>query len=352
MPHSFQNLGGVKSPPDSRDYKLAAVSAMPEVFPESYFIDISKLPIWYQRKIGACVGHAWAKSQQYSELADVGKLFPLSARFVYALSKSKDGYLGEGTYPRIAAKVLQDYGCCTEDLLQNDTNLSHADYINLNAISASAYIEGMKHRIANYAFSDTSIEGIQHAIFHAGENGEGVVMLVQVGKEWWTDKDGNISWNKDKILPIKPPAVVTSGHEIYPYGWDKLDGRVRVHFINSWSADWADGGKGWFFYDEYSPNILEIMTSVDLPSEFVHAFNIDMKFGDKNNEVQALQLALQLDGEFPASQTATGYYGELTRQAVLAFQKKYSVASLWEIYWLRGTKCGPKTRIQLNKLFS
>ena len=108
----IQNTGAIKSPLDERDFKLEIVASasLPETLPESVMIDVSKLPVWHQRKIGACVGHAWGKSQQRCEFVEKGKVIPLSARFLYAIAKCKDGYSGEGTYPRLVGQILKDYG--------------------------------------------------------------------------------------------------------------------------------------------------------------------------------------------------------------------------------------------------
>lgn len=86
--------------------------------------------------------------------------------------------------------------------------------------------------------------------------------------------------------------------------------------------------------------------------DFKHAFNVDIKFGERSAEVKNLQDALKLDGCFPTNVLTTGFYGDVTRIAVLAFQKKYRVASPQELASLNGKLVGVKTRAQLNSLFN
>lgn len=88
------------------------------------------------------------------------------------------------------------------------------------------------------------------------------------------------------------------------------------------------------------------------PSTFKHAFNQDIKFGSSGVEVKALQDALKIDGVFSKNVISTGYYGDITRVAVVVFQKKYRVASPQEIASLNGRVVGPKTRAKLNQLFN
>lgn len=360
-------LGGIPSPQDYRDITLASFAPpVPTgVLPSSYEVDVSKLPIWHQRKIGACVGHAHAKYKQKLDELDENKVFPLSARFVYGMSKCLDGYAGEGTYPRVAMKVMADYGVVTEDKLPNDTNLTHDEYVlQRNIGNFQPYFEdAKKFKISSYASIDVkTINGIKNGIIQ----GNGFSALMLVGPEWYTNKDGVVTWNKDQILPIKPPSQVISGHQVYVYKYeDSPDGQdTKIFFINSWSSDWADMGKGWMWFSEYVNYIVEGWTAIDIPQElldeshnlpppdsFHYQWNTNMSYGQRNTDIKAMQKALQLEGVFPLTQECTGYYGVITADAVLKFWKKYGLASWWEVTFLRGRQAGPKTRAKLNELF-
>lgn len=78
---------------------------------------------------------------------------------------------------------------------------------------------------------------------------------------------------------------------------------------------------------------------------FNHVFNVDMRKGDRNEEVRWLQKALnRLGYKVPE----TGYYGNITTSLVKSFQWKYKVA-LTEILIKNGGKyVGPATRKALN----
>lgn len=84
---------------------------------------------------------------------------------------------------------------------------------------------------------------------------------------------------------------------------------------------------------------------------FKHHFETILELGNRNSEVVFLQDALKADGLFPVTQPSTGYYGDITRRAVLDFQMRYKVASMAELQFVRGKRVGSKTIAKLNELF-
>lgn len=69
-------------------------------------------------------------------------------------------------------------------------------------------------------------------------------------------------------------------------------------------------------------------------------FGRNLALGSRGADVDALQQIL-IDGGFLKIASPTGYFGALTRTAVIAFQAKYSIAQVGLV--------GPQTRAQLNK---
>lgn len=83
-----------------------------------------------------------------------------------------------------------------------------------------------------------------------------------------------------------------------------------------------------------------------LPEAQPHVFTSDIAMGDDGYECVKLQDRLLELGYF--NHTTYPHYGELTRQAVLAFQIDHCNLSFWERIVLRGKSVGPKTRMALN----
>ena len=369
------SLGGIQSVPDYRDIPAEAVlgSAAAASLPSKFRANTAALPIWNQKKIGACVGHAGGKKKQEQEYIETASIIPINPRFVYALSKADDGLPAEGTYYRNGVKILQKFGAPPEiPEYTNDTDLSHAEYIDLSKIPTQAYELAKKYKIASYAqvgsFMKISAEQLMQGIYE----GNGLLLGVQLGKEWWTDRNGLGSYDPAVILPLRPPASVVSGHAIFPDEYEVVgDSRLKIYFINSWSNAWAQAGRGWFWYDDYKNFLVEAWGAIDLPNNYLevvqklpsaetfrHVFNTDLESGQRGTEVEALQTALMIDGEFSKDlykqlldEKQLGYYGSVTQKAVREFQSRYKVASLAELLIVNGRRAGAKTRVKLNELF-
>lgn len=365
IPFSF---GFIESPPDYRDIPLSAVLETPESFPDSFEVNVDQIPVWNQKQIGSCIGHASAKKKQVMDKEEMKQVFPLSPRFIYALCKSVDGLPYEGTYYRLAGKILMDYGCATEVTVPNNCDISHAEYINLKYITPAAYKEAKQFAIKGFAYVNPhNLDELRRGIMEGG-----VLLGMKLDNNWWTNKAGIRSYKAEDILPLRVPDKILGGHAVFAYKWDTIDGRVRIWIINSFGDSWGLQGKGYFFWDEYNafsengvPGLIEGWTYIDLPNDWIkevkelpkaqdfsYNFLKDIVKGETSVNVKNLQIALKILGFFPASIKETGYYGPITQKAVKEFQLAYKVASIAEINHVNGLRVGPKTRIGLNKLFN
>lgn len=92
----------------------------------------------------------------------------------------------------------------------------------------------------------------------------------------------------------------------------------------------------------------EDITKKTMMSPFV----IDMSYMQSNNEIARLQLFLKQLGYFPLIQGCTGYYGDITRNAVYHFQLDHVKLTPWENLVIKGRIVGAKTRQALNLLIN
>lgn len=369
------HYGAFASPKDDRDHALGAYAAInPATLPKSFYPNIDELPVLMQSKLGACVGHAAALSQMAAELQETGGVMHLSPRFLYALAKCQDGFAGEGTYPRLVASIMKNTGCATEATCPNDTTLDHEAYVyhrDAANIPVLAMEEARKIKISNYAFAGVNDAELKTAIKFAGENRGGVFMLMDIDKNLWQAPDGRVSWDYSDLMTngmrVPNDPATTGGHETYPYAFDEAGGRTVIIGRNSWSEAWAKANPGerrygkdgdyWFFLDEWIPHIREIVTTVDLDDNYVapawtYTFTRALQVGMSGSDVVALQHALKIDGEFTYP-TLTGYFGQVTLQAVKAFQEKYRAEILAPLGIPNPTGyVGPSTIRKLNALFA
>lgn len=233
------SLGAIKNPKDLRDIKLTQVQE-PVSIPLSYKTDISFIPVLNQKGLGACVGHAHALIHIYNEYKENKVIKNLSPRYIYALAKKLDGLAGEGTYPRIACKIEQN-GCATENTVPNNTDLLHADYINIIE-TLEIKVDALPYRIKGYVDVTNDKELLKQAIYQNGL----VAITISVG-----------NFNN----PIKKGAIGL--HRVVAYGYDG----DRFFFRNSWGNQWGDNGNGYFDWNDQQ--LQDLMVITDVPNELI-----------------------------------------------------------------------------------
>lgn len=358
--------GAHPSPVDPRDWTLASVGA-PTVYPDHRFLDTNWMIASMQGQIGCCVGctgeeivrqivYLLAGTQSNPSTPD-----ELSWRFVYALAKCLDGVQDQGTYPSLVAKIIRTYGVPLAKFCPNDVSLDHETFVyhrNINNIPKEAFDDAKTRKAGADMTVPVTLEGIKQAINYAADNKGGVMILRRVGNTYYTAADGTVTWDKNKILPIRQPAQIESGHEELLTGYDMEPGtgRMRIYWLNHWSPNWADNGRGWEYADVWLPYIVEMRVSVaavPVVDTFKYHFSKSLKRGDQGPDVVALQHVLQLESCFPAGQKFTGYFGDITFAGVVALQQKYASQILAPVGLSHGTGfVGASTLKWLNSKYS
>ena len=89
------------------------------------------------------------------------------------------------------------------------------------------------------------------------------------------------------------------------------------------------------------------------PTPTNYKFEEILNFGERDKtrkDIEELQNKLKKLGFFPVDIPSTGYFGQITANAVYAFQVRYNVAILQELNLLKGRRVGSKTIAALNKI--
>jgi hypothetical protein len=88
----------------------------------------------------------------------------------------------------------------------------------------------------------------------------------------------------------------------------------------------------------------------EIDSQWCHDFLLDLKYGQRGEEIKFLQIALEKEGLFKGP--ASGYFDLLTLRAVRNFQEKYKNEVLSPFGFKKGTGfVGIATRTKLNELY-
>lgn len=234
--------GALINKKDLRDIPVSAFQPMVESLPTKYETDISMFPVLNQGMIGSCVGHAHSLVHAYHEYKESGKKKNFSPRWLYALSKRIDGYNGEGTYPRVTADIMTKNGCT--DLLENNTNLTHADYISFED-TPTMQQDAIIYKTKGYAFVNPDKVSMKQALI----NNKLITVTLSVG-----------NWNGEYVQ-----AGVGGHHRICVYGYEDIGSDTIFFFRNSW-GNWGNDGNGKFSFSDHEGKIYDLMVFTDIPN--------------------------------------------------------------------------------------
>lgn len=241
--HLMYRLGAKKDPRDTRDYIMTKAAAAAAV-PTSVDYTRQMTAVGSQGAEGTCVGWACADGlKEYQEKKQRGRAVNLSPRYVYQRSKELDGHPDvEGTWLRVAMKVLNQKGVCPEDLwpyVPGEPGAPEPD------ADDAAY----KYRIVSYARLYTLAE-IKKSLASNGP----LAMSVEVYTSFFDAPNGVIP------MPSKSDSL-EGGHAICIAGYD--DAKRRVKFKNSWGPKWGDDGYGYLSYDYVEKYMMDSWAGVD-----------------------------------------------------------------------------------------
>jgi len=240
-------FGCRKDPKDLRDIPMALVLP-PITLPKSFDYTGRMTPVRDQKSEGTCVAFASVVGvKEYEDSQEYRKLIALSPRYVYSLCKKFDGSPDEeGTYPRIAMKVLLNYGVCPEDYWpyrphQKDLPKKNAkECAKRYRIKAYARLKGILEMKRNLLINGPFLAGVK--VFTS-----------------WLDK----KTQKTGLIPLpKRNEEIIGGHAVCIVGFDNAGQLFK--FKNSWSVKWADKGYGYLPYEYIKRYCSDAWSATDL----------------------------------------------------------------------------------------
>lgn len=247
MQNKNYGLGCLKDPKDLRDLPMGLVLP-PIPLPDKIDYTKQMTSVRDQGNEGTCVAFACVVGvKEYQDTKEFKKFIELSPRYLYNLCKKYDGTPGqEGTFPRIAMKVLFKYGVCTERCWPYKPHQR-------NYPCSTADNEAKTYRIKAYARLNTVLE-MKRSLVVNGPYAAG----VEVYSSWFTNKV-----SKTGLIPMpKSQDEYEGGHAICIVGYDGKKGLFK--FKNSWSANWGDKGYGYLYYDYIKKHCLDSWSATDL----------------------------------------------------------------------------------------
>lgn len=339
------NPGGVRDSVDTRDkifHTQVGMAFSPFDWTTGYDIENEmqlKMPVKNQGQSGSCGGQAWSYYGGVLEFMNTSKTFEeRSAKFIYAQTFVPGG----GSFGRDNCNIAIKQGWAREVILTSYENGQPPSEYFMEAsgdITDTTRQDAKNAKALSYYNVIPDIDTIAQSI----RLGDGCILGVS--------GENNGTWLS--AYPQPPIGTTRWGHWLYAGKAKLINGKKYIGVLNSWGAEVGEQGWQWLGEEYFTTgNVWNGWVLIYNAFIFHHTFNTDLVFGQEGDEIKALQQALQIDGEFPADQKITGFYGVITQQAVKAFQKKWNVASLVELLVVDGKRVGAKTRSILNQLYS
>jgi len=341
-----------------RDYKFEEMvtTAAPVTWIEKVEAAWRKFPIFDQNGSGSCVAQTMAKLLGVLFWLRYGEYVHFSATHIY--QRRANRHLGAGMAGVDAFKIAQQG--VTLEVLAPSQQMTDTE-MDTFPVEQHAKLVGEQFRIPNYiTITNPTIDTIASII----QQTQKAVMVWFYFSDGLTPKE----WPK-KVPTIEHPdlSIVgpsTSRHSVSAVDFTMYKGKKALVIEDSWGVDSGYSGrrivtedffKARNFFAAYPINFYFADNSHPVEVKPVHTFSRTLLWSADykiDAEVVKLQDCLKDDGSFPVNIESSGYYGNITAEAVLKFQRKWKVADEAELTELQGRRVGGKTIDKLNALYS
>ena len=325
---------------DYTQRELVASVAAP-VFPVKTKSEVRSFPVFNQGSSNSCVANTAAKLLGIMLWLKNGEFVRFSATHIYQRRANKP-YPGMNG---IDAFTIAREGVTLEQLVKSeqltDQQMDEAKIEQYKKDVASVF------KLGNYLQIDArDFNAVASTI---EQTGKGVMVWFYFNSSEWSREFPQV---QDSLLSLTHPSTLRhsvtavdtatiNGEQVLVIEDSAHFGGLSRRFIN----------RAFFEARNYFAAYPINFKFDEQTSKPVYRFGQTLTLGMQNEDVKALQDVLKYELLFPSNTASSGYYGSVTAKAVLAFQRKYAVASESELTQLAGGTVGSKTIAKLNELY-
>lgn len=160
------------------------------------------------------------------------------------------------------------------------------------------------------------------------ETGKGVMVWFKFSLGEWTN------------IPTLSDKPITSGHSVCAIDYVLKGGKKYLVIQDSWGLKYAM--KGHRLISEEYFNARCFLAGYLMNFDLTPAVSVRPVF---DGSVSSLQDCLKYEGLFPNNVDSTGTFGPITKNALIAFQKRYSIVPAYGNF-------GPITKAKLKEIYS
>jgi hypothetical protein len=222
---------------DPRDFPATKLLVRELALPESYTVNENTI-IYDQGQTPQCVGYSSAGVKTDQEYSQYGKQIKFDGTWLYNECKKEDGIPNiEGTYPRVACKILQQRGCKT---------VSGAATCPLRFFKPKppepTPEDIAKWKIDAYFRIDpkSTADFVKQIIYQFGS--------IKTASTWWEN------WMEKFYVFPSPSGRSVGGHDYRAIGWNT----IGFVIANSWGTVlWGKSGIATMPYDVFHGILME-----------------------------------------------------------------------------------------------
>jgi hypothetical protein len=157
--------------------------------------------------------------------------------------------------------------------------------------------------------------------------GKGVMVWFKFSMPEWTD------------TPTLSDKPITSGHSVTAVDFILKKGKKYLVVQDSWGLQYAMKGYRLISEEYFNARCFfaGYLMSFDMSGEVLRPIF--------DGSVYSLQDCLKYEGLFPTNVESTGVFGNVTKNALIAFQKRYNIVPAYGNF-------GPITRAKLTEIYS
>ena len=313
--------------------EIVAATA-PVVWTEKISTSWRKFPIFNQDGSGSCVAQTMAKIMGILYWIKNGVYVHFSATHIYQRRSNKPGSGMSGVECFDIAKEGATLEVLTPSQDMSDTQM--------DGIKIEKYKEdvGAIFKIGEAVYGP--IKDIDTVASIIQQTGKAVMVWYYFTPDEWTDVPTvNGSAN------LYDPSVAK--HSVTAVDFTLYQGKKCLIIEDSWGPNFGKGGQRIITEDFHKARNWFVGHAMNFKFDAIvivkpkHTFNVDLVFGETSNEIKVLQDCLKHEGLFPSNIDSTGFFGAVTKTAVVAFQDKYGIDPIGRV--------GPATRAKLNQIY-
>ena len=267
-----------------------------------------KFPTFDQDGSGSCVAQTLKKLQGIHTWLQTGSFVHLSASHIYQRrqNRPKGGMSGVDAFKIAQKGVTLEQFAPSEKL--ND--------VEMDAVKVTPFMEdvGQIFKLGNYVQLPTQdIDTVASVIQRTGK---GVMVWFYFTRSEWS----NVPQVKNTSLPLS--GTSTLRHSVAAVDFTLYKGKKALIIDESWGIGTALDGQRVITEDFFKARNWFACYFTNFAFEEAPIVAPKPRY---DRSIKSLQDCLKFEGFFPTNIESTGYFGSITKNAVIAFQKKYGI---------------------------